>query len=292
MHRPDPRRPRPRPARAAPNCRSRLVTWTRGIRNRGPRQCGVAGRPRRPLGVPAGGGDPAHRRALRGRQRAPAGRRPAGRDRGAGAPAADRRGGRRAARRHGHGQVGHHGLADRAAPAAHARDGAEQDPRRSAGQRAARDAAEQRRRVLRLVLRLLPARGVHRADRHLHREGLVDQPGRRAAAARGHAEPPLAARRRRGRLGVVHLRPRHAAVLPRPLGEARGRRQRRARRSAARPRRRAVRPQRPRLQPGHLPRARRHCRDHPGVRGARGAHRVLRRRDRGARTTCTRSRAR
>ncbi len=62
----------------------------------------------------------------------------------------------------------------------------EQDPRRAAGQRVPRAAAAQRRRVLRLVLRLLPARGVHRADRHLHREGLLDQRRGRAAAALGH----------------------------------------------------------------------------------------------------------
>ena len=63
---------------------------------------------------------------------------------------------------------------------------AQQDPGRPARQRAARDAAEQRGRVLRLLLRLLPARGVRPADRHLHREGLLDQRRGRAAAALGH----------------------------------------------------------------------------------------------------------
>ena len=44
---------------------------------------------------------------------------------------------------------------------------------------------QQRRRVLRRVLRLLPARGLHPADGHLHREGLLDQRRGRAAAALG-----------------------------------------------------------------------------------------------------------
>ena len=72
------------------------------------------------------------------------------------------------------------------------------------------------------------------------------------------------------------------AVLPRPVGQARGRRQRRARRAAARAGRRAVHPQRHGVQPRHVPGPRRHGGDHPGLRGARAPHRVLRRRDRGA----------
>jgi hypothetical protein len=59
--------------------------------------------------------------------------------------------------------------------------------RRAAGQRVPRAAAEQRGRVLRLLLRLLPARGVRPADGHLHREGLLDQRGGRAAAPLGDA---------------------------------------------------------------------------------------------------------
>src|SRR3712207_7328209 len=47
--------------------------------------------------------------------------------------------------------------------------------------RSAPAAAEQRGRVLRLLLRLLPARGLRPADGHLHREGLLDQRGGRAA---------------------------------------------------------------------------------------------------------------
>ena len=120
------------------------------------------------------------------------------------------------------------------------------------------------------------------ADRHLHREGLLDQRRGRAAAALGHQLPADPPRRRGGGLGVVHLRPRHAAGVRRPDGEAARRRRRRARRAAAQVRRHAVHPQRPVLHPRHLPRARRHRRDHPGVRGAGAADRVLRRRDRRA----------
>ncbi len=141
---------------------------------------------------------------------------------------------------------------------------------------------QQRGRVLRLVLRLLPTRGVHRADRHLHREGQLDQRRRGAAAALRDVESAVAARRRRGRVGVVHLRSRHAAVLPRPFGGARGRRTRCPRRAAAAARRRPVHPQRHGVHPWLVPGARRHRRDHPVLRGTRGAHRVLRRRGRGA----------
>ena len=38
-------------------------------------------------------------------------------------------------------------------------------------------AAQLTSELLRLLLRLLPARGLHPAERHLHREGLVDQRG-------------------------------------------------------------------------------------------------------------------
>ena len=52
--------------------------------------------------------------------------------------------------------------------------------------------------------------------------------------------------------------------------------------AAAPVRRDPVHPQRPRVHPRHLPGARRHDRDLPGLRGARGAHRDVRRRDRAA----------
>ena len=95
-----------------------------------------------------------------------------------------------------------HGVADRAAAAADAGDGAEQDARRAARQRAARALPAQRGRVLRLLLRLLPARGVRPADGHLHREGLLDQRRRGAAAALGDDVPAVPPRRDRGGASV------------------------------------------------------------------------------------------
>ena len=81
---------------------------------------------------------------------------------------------------------------------------------------------EQRRRVLRLLLRLLPARGLRPADGHLHREGLLGQRRGRAAAALGDQQPAHPARRRRGRHRLLHLRPGHAAGVRR-AGAARSR---------------------------------------------------------------------
>ncbi len=70
------------------------------------------------------------------------------------------------------------------------------------------------------LLRLLPARGLHPADRHLHREGLLDQRGGRAAAALGDDVAADPARRDRGGHRLGDLRPGHAAGVPRPVGEA------------------------------------------------------------------------
>ena len=135
--------------------------------------------------------------------------------------------------RHRHRQDRHHRVAGRAAAASDAGHDAQQAAGGPVRQRAARAAAAQRRRVLRVVLRLLPTRGVHRAERHLHREGLLDQRGGRAAAALGHvvaAHPP---RRHRGRHRVVHLRPRLGAGVPRAHDRLQGRRGGRARAAAA-----------------------------------------------------------
>ncbi len=67
-----------------------------------------------------------------------------------------------------------------------ARDRAQQDARRAALQRVPRVLPRQRGRVLRLLLRLLPARGVRPAGRPLHREGLVAERRHRPPAPRGH----------------------------------------------------------------------------------------------------------
>ncbi len=71
----------------------------------------------------------------------------------------------------------------------------------------------ERGRVFRLLLRLLPARGVRPGLRHLHREGGDDQRGDRPPAPLGHARALRAARRDRRRLGLLHLRPRRPGRL-------------------------------------------------------------------------------
>ena len=68
-----------------------------------------------------------------------------------------------------------------------ARPRPQQDPGRPALRRVQGVLPAQRRRVLRLLLRLLPARGLHPAHRHLHREGRRHQRGDRQAAPRRHA---------------------------------------------------------------------------------------------------------
>ena len=87
----------------------------------------------------------------------------------------------------------------------------------------------QRRPLLRQLLRLLPARGVHPAARHLHREGRLDQPADRPAAAGGHQRAGQPPRRDHRGQRLVHLRPGLARGLP---GDD-GRPGRRARRSTA-----------------------------------------------------------
>ena len=84
---------------------------------------------------------------------------------------------------------------------------AQQDAGRPALLRVQGVLSAQRRPLLRQLLRLLPARGLHPAARHLHREGRLDQPADRAAAAGRHqraGEPP---RRDHRRQRLVHLRP-------------------------------------------------------------------------------------
>ncbi|CAM5304038.1 UvrABC system protein B [Streptomyces hirsutus] len=124
------------------------------------------------------------------------------------------------------------------------------------GQRVPRAAPEQRGRILRLVLRLLPARGVRPAVGHLHREGLLGQRGGRAAAPLRDQLPAHPPRRRRGRLRLLHLRPRHPAGVRGPHGAAPRRRGIRPGRAAAPLRGHPVHAQRPGLHPGHLPRPR------------------------------------
>ena len=85
----------------------------------------------------------------------------------------------------------------------------------------------QRRRVLHLVLRLLPARSVRPADRHLHREGRVDQRGHRPAAPARDVEPDGA----RGRHHRRHAcRASTASAIPARVSRADGHARRRAQR--------------------------------------------------------------
>ena len=70
---------------------------------------------------------------------------------------------------------------------------AEQDARGAALLGVPRVLPEQRGRVLRLVLRLLPARGLRPVARPLHREGQLDQRAHRADAAVGDQGDPRAA---------------------------------------------------------------------------------------------------
>ena len=186
-----------------------------------------------------------------------------------------------AARHHRLGQERHHRLDHRAGAAAHAGAGPQQVAGRPAGQRVPGVLPRQPGRVLRLLLRLLPARGVHRLERHLHREGLVGQRRDRPAAPRGHLGAAHPARRHRGGLGVVHLRPRLARGVPRPaartcaVGEEHDQRV-----DPAAARRHAVRAQRHEPRAGQVPGAGRHHRGAPRLRRDGRAHRAVRRRDR------------
>ena len=220
----------------------------------------------------------APRGAVQGRRRLRPERRPARRDRRDHQAAPGRRAGRRPPRRDRHRQDRDRRVGGRAGPAADPGHAAQQDAGGPVRQRAAPAVPGQRRRVLRLLLRLLPARGLHPPDRHLHREGLLDQRGGRAAAALGDQLAAHPARRDRGGLGVVHLRPRHPAGIHRPDAPPQGRRGARPRRHPPSPGPDAIHAQRHDVLAWQLPGPRRHPRDLPGLRGAPGPRRVLRRR--------------
>ena len=121
----------------------------------------------------------------------------------------------RAARRHRERQDLHAGQRHRPAPAARPGDLAQQDAGRPALQRVQVVLPGERRRVLRLLLRLLPARGLHPAVGHLHREGRARQRRDRPHAPLRHHLALRAAGRGGGGLGVVHLRHRRARDVPR-----------------------------------------------------------------------------
>ena len=143
---------------------------------------------------------------------------------------------RDAARRDRHRQDDDDGGDDRGRPEAGARDRPQQDARRPAVQRVPDLLPAQRGRVLRLLLRLLPARGLRPEQGPLHREGLGDQPGDRPAAPLGDRGAVRAARRGDRGQRVLHLRPGLARGLRREPADAAAGGVHRPRRAAAKAR--------------------------------------------------------
>ena len=213
-------------------------------------------------------------RSLRAHRRSAAGDRRAGRWRGLRAPPPGPAGGHR------HGQDLHRRQADRGGAEADPGDGPQQDAGGAALPGVQGVLPGQRGRVLRQLLRLLPAGGLPPALRYVHREGLVPERRDRPAAPQRHAGAVRAARRDHRGLGVVHLRHRCTDRLRRHRAQPQGRRQVPARRRAAPPGRPAVPAQRCAADPFQVPGARRRAGVRAGVRRLHRAGRLLRRRDR------------
>ena len=175
----------------------------------------------------------------------------------------------------------HDGLRHQHRAAADADPRAQQDARGAALRRDARVLSAQRRRVLRFVLRLLPARGLRALERHVHREGRVDQQPHRADAAVGDESGARAPRRRHRRDGVGDLRPRRSRGVPRHGAAPRARLAAEPARPAAPLDGAPIRAQPARSRARHVSRARRRHRHlSRGVREGRRARRAVRRRDR------------
>ena len=132
--------------------------------------------------------------------------RPAAGDRGAGQGRALTGARPGAARRHWLGQDLHHGQGDRGDPAPGAGPRAQQDAGRAALWRVQELLSRQCGRVFRLLLRLLPARSLRPAHRHLYREGIRHQRADRPHAPLGDAGAARARRRHHRRLRLLHLR--------------------------------------------------------------------------------------
>ena len=158
---------------------------------------------------------------------------------------------------------------------------AEQDARRPALRRVQVVLPGERGRVFRLLLRLLPARGLRAADRHLYREGILHQRADRPHAPFGDALAARARRRDHRRVRLLHLRHRLGRDLYRHDLRAGDRPRGQPAAGARRPRGAAVQAHRLELHPRHVPPARRHAGALPGALGRpRLAHLFLRRRDR------------
>ena len=128
-------------------------------------------RPRRPHAREAGGRQAVrHARGVRARGR------PAHGHRGAGAGRSRRRARPGAAGRHRHRQDLHHGQGDRGDPAPRHHPRPEQDAGRPALRRVQGLLPRERGRILRLLLRLLPARGLRaRSDTYIEKESQINE---------------------------------------------------------------------------------------------------------------------
>ena len=221
-------------------------------------------------------------RPLQAGHRFRAARRPGARHRRARRRAEPRRQVPGAARRHRLGQDVHDGAVHRAREPPDAGHGAQQDAGGPALPGVPALLPRERRRVLRQLLRLLPARGLRPDHRLVHREGSDDQRRDRPHAPVGDAVAVRAPGRHHRRERLMHLRPGLAGGLLRDDAAARARPAHRPRADPAEAGRDPVRAERPRLRPRRLPRPRRHRRGLPVVRGPGAAHRAVRRRGRRA----------
>ena len=186
-----------------------------------------------------------------------------------------------AARRHRLGQDLHHGQGDRGHPAPGPDHGAQQDAGGPALRRVPQLLPGQCGRVFRELLRLLPARSLCAAHRHLYREGILHQRADRPHAPFGHALAARARRRDHRGLGVVHLRHRLGRDLFGHDLHAQARRAHQPAPADRRPGVAAVQAHRRRLRARLVPGARRHARHLPGpLRGPRLAGEPVRRRGR------------
>ena len=256
---------------------------------RGPARIQGRGRPGKNLDAasPAAPGKIRRRRALRDQIRIRAEGRPAHRDQGTGRGHHAQRPHPGAARRHRLRQDLHHGQGDRGDAAPRHHSGAEQDAGGAALWRVQELLPRQRGGVFCLVLRLLPARGLCAAHRHLYREGFLDQRADRPHAPLGDAGAAGARRRHHRGLGVVHLRYRLGRNLHRDDVCAEEGRAHRPAPADRRPGGAAVQAHPGRFYPRHLSGARRRHRHLPGalrrprlarqpVRRHRGEHRGVR----------------
>ena len=195
-----------------------------------------------------------------------------------------------AARRHRLRQDLHDGEGDRGDAAAGAGARPQQDAGGAALRRVQVVLPRQRGRIFRQLLRLLPARSLRAAHRHLYREGILDQRADRPHAPLGDALAARARRRHHRGLGVVHLRHRLGRDLfGHDLHDQAGRPHRPAG-ADRRPGGAAVQALGRRLLPRRVPGARRRDRDFPRpLRGPRLAGVAVRRRGRSRSTSSTRS---